>query len=161
MANIYDIQNIQKNGQVVDEPKKLDSIEIAQKLAATDWKLFQLLINTTIHIYYIQIFFGILTLIGMLIMAGLNDNWFVNTITFGTLTEAGAAIFIVGIVGAFICGVVSFLIATALIVSRGISILGGICIAILSVCLVGLLCPVINILPIMWLWCLYVVIHNK
>ncbi|MEX0912926.1 MAG: hypothetical protein WDZ56_00175 [Candidatus Paceibacterota bacterium] len=124
------------------------------------WRVFGQVSFATSFIYPIQIFFAVISFIGFAAMSGIEADWVLsalNTVSFDTLDEAGGGLFVVGMVGAFLCGFISFLVATAMYISLGYNILHNFSLLILTLCLAGLLFPILNLFPLMLLWYLYFV----
>lgn len=123
------------------------------------WRNFALVAGLTSLVYPLQIWCGIVCLVGFSALAGVESDWLLSTIDFGTfgkLSEAGGGLFIAGGAAAFLCGFVSFLGATVIFTSVNRSILHDESLLILTLCLVGLLLPVINLFPVMLFWYWYV-----
>ncbi len=122
------------------------------------WRNFALVTGLTSIVYPFQLFFSILTIIGFGALAGIESDWLLSAIdfgTFGTITQAGGGLIVLGMAGAFLCGFVSFLGATTVYSALDRSILHGWSILILTFCFMGLLLPIINIFPVMLLWYYY------
>lgn len=119
--------------------------------------LMSRIILFTVKIYIVQIFFGILSLIGFAILGGQGSYLLsaADFITFGTVENAGGGLFLLGAAGAFICGFLTFLVTAPFFGQKNLALFGPI---IAAACLAGLLCPVLNLFPLMWLWCLYMVL---
>lgn len=122
------------------------------------WRNFALVVWATSIIYPIQLFFGAISLVGFGVLAGIETDWLVASIdlgTFGAASEAGGGLLIVGMTGAFLCGFISFLIASVIYSVVNKSVLHGFGILVLTICMVGLLCPIINLFPVMLFWYWY------
>lgn len=127
--------------------------------AAGGWRMFLFITAATTKVYIIQIFFAVICFIGLALLGGLESSWMAaaDFVTFGSVENIGAGLFILGGAGAMLCGIVTAMVASALSLQ---SPLRGLSPLILTVCLVALLCPVVNFFPIMWLWCLYMAWPN-
>lgn len=128
------------------------------------------MITATVWIYIIQIFFGVLSLVGYMILGGIETSGFFSAadiVLFGSATEMGAGLFLLGGVGAALCGFVTYLIALSmsktskkfLASGKGKTDMFGP--LVVTACLVALLCPVVNLFPVMWLWCLYATLFSR
>ncbi len=143
-----------------------DFVKISDKLNAdaASFKLFTTSISYTVIIYIIQLCLALIALIGLGLMSETESNWVMsalNWVTFNSIQEAGTGVFLIGIAGSMICGLVTWFVAAALYTGSGEDVLGGFSILVISVCLVLLLCPIINLFPIMWLWSLYMFLRDK
>lgn len=133
--------------------------EGAQAIAG--WGVFWACVAYTLPVYFVQIFFGIVTLVGFGIMAGVDHSWIFSAVdiaSFGSVAEAGGVLWLFGAVGAMFCGLFTALMVYGVSSLRYLSLKpGGMwSLLILVFCTVALLCPVFNLFPVMWLWCLYV-----
>lgn len=125
------------------------------------WGVFWASVAYTLPVYFVQIFFGIVTLVGFGIMAGVDHSWIfsaVDIVSFGSVAEAGGFLWLLGSVGAMLCGLITALMVYGVNSVRSISLKPGglLSLLILVFCTGMLLCPVLNLFPIMWLWCLYI-----
>ena len=142
------------------KPKKIvmPSVKTESRNIVLAWRNFALVAGATSIIYPIQLFFSILTLIGFGVLAGIESDWLLSAVnfgTFGTVAQAGGGLVVLGMAGAFLCGFISFLGATTIYSAIDRSILHGWSILILTLCFMGLLLPIINILPVMLFWYYY------
>lgn len=140
----------QKPRKVIAPSVKKDSRNIV--LA---WRNFALVASLTSLVYPLQIFFGVLTLIGFGALTGIESDWLLSAInfgTFGTIAQAGGGLVVLGMAGAFLCGFISFLGATTIYSALDRSILHGWSILILTLCFMALLLPIVNIFPVMLIW---------
>lgn len=97
-------------------------------------------------------------------MGGGEADWLVSaadSLTFGSVTNIAVGFFWIGAAGAFLCGIITYAVALAIFIAHGTDGLRGINLLVLSVCLVGLLCPVLNFFPLVWLWCLYMTLASE
>lgn len=158
------IKNVQAVSSVmrprrISNKIKLPSAQANMKKSVSHWKSFGRVFSATSIIYTIQIFFGVICLVGLGISLGIESDLLLSaadTVTFGTASEAGNGLLVVGMAGAFLCGFISFLVAAVMYSASGQSILKGFSLLVLAVCLGGLLCPIINLLPLMLFWYLYI-----
>lgn len=123
------------------------------------WRNFAFVTGATSIIYPIQIFFGVINLVGFGILVGIESDWLLSAIDFGTFgatTEAGGGLLVLGMAGAFLCGFVGFLGATVVYTAVGKSILHDWSLLILTLCFVGLLLPIISLFPVMLFWYRYI-----
>lgn len=136
-------------------------ISINQAMRAKEvWSVFLRTITIT-SIFYLaaQIYFAIATVVGLMMALGLEDSLILSTVdylTFGTVEVAGQSLLIVGMIGALICGMLTFVVSTAIFYLGNCNPFRGVSVLILVTCIVALLMPFINLLPVMWLWNLYV-----
>lgn len=121
-------------------------------------------ISATVWIYVIQIFFGVLSLIGYAVLGGLGTGVLfsaTDVVLFGSVTNIGAGLFLLGGAGAALCGFITYLIVLSLSKTSRKFLASGngktdmFGPLIVAACVTALLCPIVNLLPIMWLWCLY------
>lgn len=117
--------------------------------------IFWRVVAMTWYPYPIQVAFGVICLLGLGIAGGLDDS-IVDWITFGTAVEMGGALLLVGLVGTLIFGALLAAGEAIALSIEGVNPLRGMSWLILAICTLLHLCPIINIFPIMWLWCLYV-----
>lgn len=128
------------------------------------WRILSLSITATSWIYPIQIFFAILTLIGIAAMTGTKTDWLlqaVDFLSFGSVSALGVGLFWLGAAGALLCGFITYVLAVSIYSMNNIDGMQGLNLLILAVCLAGLLCPIINFIPLVWLWCLYTALTNE
>lgn len=150
-----------QNEEGISEPEK-DKGGMFGKIL--NWRYFMMVVGATSPIYSIQIFFAILTLIGFAALGGTSTDWLFSAadfVTFGSVTNAAGAIFWLGAIGAFICGCVTYAISMPIYSFAGLDGMRGINPIILVICLIGLLCPIINFFPLVWVWCLYMVMNDS
>lgn len=117
--------------------------------------IFWRVVAMTWYPYPIQVAFGIICLLGLGIAGGIDDS-IVDWITFGTAVEMGGALLLVGLVGTLIFGALLAAGEAIVLSIEGVNPLRGMSWLVLAICTLLHLCPIINIFPIMWLWCLYV-----
>lgn len=139
------------------KPKKVvvPSVKKDSRNIVLAWRNFAFVTALTSLVYPLQIFFGVLTLIGFGILTGIESDWLLSAIdfgTFGTIAQAGGGLTVLGMAGAVLCGFISFLGATTIYSAVDRSILHGWSILILTFCFIGLLLPVINLFPVMLFW---------
>lgn len=127
------------------------------------WPVFWRTLAATGVIYGVQIYFAIACILGLAILAGIDDSFVLSAldvVTFGTASGAGGALLILGMVGSMLCGLLTFIVSAGIFNLSNIQSFQGFSIVILALCSAILLLPVANFLPVMWLWNLYVAISN-
>ena len=118
----------------------------------------------TIWIYLIQIFLGTFTLLGAAGLGYINTDWWyglADSISFGTLSEAGLSFYIVGVAGTLVCSIVIALIAGFTYSVRGVKIMGGLSLLVLTLCFCLHVLPFFNMLPLVWFWCFYLLVTSR
>lgn len=161
IKNVRTARSTRPAKRTQQKPKKKVVISSAKKDSRNTilaWRNFALVAGLTSLVYSIQIFFGVLTLIGFGVLAGVESDWLLSAINFGTfdtIAQAGGGLVVLGMAGAFLCGFISFLGATTIYSALDRSILHGWSILILTFCFMALLLPIINIFPVMLLWYYY------
>jgi len=109
--------------------------------------------------YKFQIIFGIIALVGFFSMGVIDSSSVlsvVNTVTFGFNNASAQALWLIGTVGALISGgFIAFATAKPLSMAGGHPASGG-SILVLAVCFTLHLAPIVNIFPIMAIWCAFV-----
>lgn len=123
--------------------------------AATGISTFLQVIAKTWYPYPVQVAFGVVCFLGLAIMGGLDDS-IVDKIAFGTAVDMGGALFLVGLGGTLIFGILLAAAEAILLSAQGVNPLRGMSWLILAICILLHLAPILNLFPIMWLWCLYV-----
>lgn len=128
--------------------------------AAIVWQTFlRTLMVTSVFYLAFQLYFGIACLIGAAILFGIDSSFVLtgaDTLTFGTTSSASGVLFIIGMVGAMLCGLITFVISAAIFAASKCRILHGFSLLILTVCTITLLIPILNLFPIMWFWNWYI-----
>ena len=118
----------------------------------------------TIWIYLFQLMCATLAIVGLSAITKTEDSWWAaaaDFITFGSLSGVGLTMFFFGIVGTFICGLITFLVAISFYSMRGVKAFKGVSIIVLGLGFSAYLTPILNFVPWIWLWCLYVVKSNQ
>ena len=114
------------------------------------------IVEVTIIVYLWQLAFAVLAIIGLGLATANADSWLITIATFGLGGIGGKTIMAVGLVTTLLLGAVSFLIAIGIYMSRRINCWRGLSIPLIALGLCCYITPFLNLLPIMWLWCLYV-----
>lgn len=138
-------------------------LELKGTAAIAVWPVFLRTLAITSIFYGIQIYFAISHLAGLALLSGIDSSYILSVadlLTFGTASNAGIGLMVVGMVGAMLCGLITFAVSTVIFYSGGCRPFKNFSLVTLSVCTVVLLMPILNFLPIMWLWCLYVAWSN-
>lgn len=127
------------------------------------WPVFGRSLAITACFYGIQIYFAIACLFGLALVAGVDSSIVltgIDLLTFDTLSGAGGAVLILGMVGALLCGLLIFIVSAGIFTLSNLSPFRGLSILVLAACSTLLLIPILNLLPIMWLWNLYVTVSK-
>lgn len=134
------------------------------KRAEVAWSAFFKTITSTSIIYLsAQLCLAVICLLGILLMFGLENSFVLtaaDTLTFGSVSGLGAAMYLLGGASILICGFSTFVISVSIFYYSKIDPFRGLSVFILAICTVGLLIPILNIFPLMWLWNLYVAWTN-
>lgn len=143
---------------------QLPNLSNAAKLVDR-WTTFSLVVGSTTKFYFVQVFFGVLCLIGYALLGGLEASYLFSAAdlaTFGSIQNIGGGLFTLGAAGAFLFGgMIIYTVALGFYSARGQNFLGIFSPLVVVFCMVALLCPLINLFPIMWLWCLYMTIADE
>lgn len=125
------------------------------KAARAAW----VIVSATAVIYPAQLIFAVLTLLGLagLISAG---GWVGYADLLGVFQTSAESMFVIGLLGSLVISILSVLAAALLFLVNGVSSFHGLSPVILALCFAAYLIPVVNFLPCVWLWCLYVVISQ-
>jgi hypothetical protein len=75
----------------------------------------------------------------------------------GITSNLGMLMFSAGTFGVLIVGIISFLIASSFFQMRGINCWKSLSVIIMALCFCGYIIPGINLMPLIWFWCIYVV----
>ena len=116
------------------------------------------IISSTVWLYIMQIPFAVLSIISLGALSGIGKNWWSNileTVTFGGFSELGLVFFFTGVIGAFICGMVTMMIAIFIYSVRGVNVFSGTKLLTMPLVMVGYLFPIFNLFPLVWIWCLF------
>lgn len=115
------------------------------------------IIASTSALYPVQFAMAALTLGGLAALVTVDTTWVGYADLFGWFSDFGLELLFVSLMIAFVIGVLTFFVAIGLFVVRGVNINRGVSIIVAAICLALYATPVLNFLPWMWLWCLYVV----
>lgn len=145
---------------VANIPASMATVKRAGEIAAgTGLFLAAIADPLAIGAYIIQIAFAVISLIGLGLIGSVDSSSLLTVAdygSFGSLSGLGQALFLIGLIGALIFGALLAAAGAIFISLRGASPWRGHSVFILAICTLLHLCPIINIFPIMWLWCLYV-----
>ncbi len=115
-----------------------------------------IIVGTAI-LYPIQFVMAALTLGGLAALVTLDTSWLGYADLFGWFSDFGMELLFVSLMLNFVIGFLTFMVAVGVYVIRGVTISRGISIIIAAVCLALYATPILNFIPWMWFWCLYVV----
>ncbi len=155
-----------KKPTVVSNTNSSPAVKLAEKVAQAElvWPIFvRTLTFTSVFYLSAQLYLGILSLIGTLLFFGIDSSYTLSAadlVSFGSIEGMGLVMYIIGIVGSLLCGLLTFIVSFTLFVMRGIKCFRGFSLLVLVLCTVGLLIPVLNIFPVMWFWNWYVAWTN-
>lgn len=127
------------------------------------WSVFWRTIAVTTVIFGIQIYFSIACLLGLALVAGIDESIVlagIDAVTFGTVSGAGGAVLILGMVGSVLCGLLTFIVSAGIFSLNNVQSFRGFSILVLAACSTALLVPILNFLPIMWLWNFYIAVSS-
>lgn len=109
--------------------------------------------------YAFQVFFALICFIGFAALGGIDQSSLLGAVDqalFGTGSEFSAALYLIGTVGALLCGGIIAAVTTPVLKLFGSHPFGGGSILVLAVCTGLHLVPILNLFPIMGIWCLFV-----
>lgn len=109
--------------------------------------------------YMFQLAFALIGLVGYVSMGTVDSSNVlsaIDTVGFGTITDMASALWIIGTLGALISGAIIAALATIPLKRAGGHPAGGGSIFVLAGCVTAHLCPILNLFPIMALWCVFV-----
>lgn len=113
--------------------------------------------------YAFQVIFAIFGLLGLAVMGGLDTSGalsaFDSTI-FGTGSSFGQFLFAIGLVGTMICGLILAAVAAPILKVAGGDPISGASLAVLCICTFMHLIPILNLFPVMALWCIFVILYK-
>jgi hypothetical protein len=115
------------------------------------------IITTTAFIWPVQLVFAAISIAGLGTVVALDTEWIGYLDLFGWVSDSGLEILVISLIIVFIIGFLIMMTAIFIYTIRGISIVRGMSIFVMAVCLALYAVPVFNLLPWMWFWCLYVV----
>lgn len=128
------------------------------------WSVFmRTLLSTAIIYLAAQLYFGLATFVGLLWLLGIDTSTVlsgIDYVLFGTISDAGVALFFIGMGGALVCGHLTVIVSAVIFYMGKCNPFRGYSLIILTICTVGLLMPIINLFPIMWFWNWYVAWTN-
>lgn len=115
------------------------------------------IIAGTAILYPVQFVMAALTLGGLAALVTIDTTWIGYADIFGWFSDFGAELLFISLMIVFVIGVLTFFVAVGVFVFRGVNINRGISIIVAAVCLALYATPLLNFVPWIWLWCLYVV----
>lgn len=115
------------------------------------------IIGSTAILYPVQFIMAALTLGGIAALVTLDTTWIGYADIFGWFSDFGMELLFISLMIGYVVGVLTFFVAIGVFVIRGVNINLGISIIVAAVCLALYATPLLNFLPWIWLWCLYVV----
>lgn len=125
---------------------------ITNAISAT-WSI----IGLTWILFLIQLVFAAFELAGFGALVTLVESWLGYADVFGIIGTGSEIFWYIGMGGTLIIGIFTLIIAMAVYLLRGVEMGRGISPIIAAICLCLYLVPVVNLLPWMWGWCVYVI----
>lgn len=125
------------------------------------WRSFRYILLINGLIYSAQLLFAVIQIIGL---AGLfaADSWIGLLDFLNIIGNTGLEVFMIGLVGSYAIGLLMLIIAISIFFFSSIKILPTpASLVILFFCHIAYLIPILNIVPWMVIWSLYLVFKNS
>lgn len=123
------------------------------KAASAAW----FIVGMTWILYMIQFVFAAVSLVGLSGLAVLDDGWAGYADVFGLLSDTAEITTYVGMGITTVMGIFTLIMAIAIFLFRRVDIAKGHSVPLMAVCFALNAVPGTNIVPWVWVWCLYVV----
>ena len=108
-------------------------------------------------LYPVQLCVGAVSLAGLSVLVAVEGTWAGWLDAFGWFSSVGEELFFIAMGINLVIGVLTLMFAFLVFSLRGVSINRGISLIVAAICFSMYAAPVLNLLPWIWLWCLYVV----
>lgn len=115
------------------------------------------IIGITWILYVVQFIFAILSLIGMASLLAYDSSLVDYLDFFDFASDGGEMVMYTGMFISFAMGILTFIVALAIFVSRRVDSGRSLSIFVAALCFSSYAVPGLNLIPWAWLWCLYVV----
>lgn len=113
-----------------------------------------------VYLYALQVILWAINLVGLISLAAIEESWVMYLDVFGISNIGAESIFFVSMALLFLIGLSTLILAIGTYITNKpirVKISGDLSIWIAAACLTLYLAPVINLVPWMIFWCLYVV----
>ena len=118
------------------------------------------IVRLGMYIYVLQIILWALNLVGLISLAAIDESWIMYLDVFGLSNIFAESLFFISLALLFLIGLCTLIMAIVIYEANRpvkIKISGDLSLWIAAACLTLYLAPVLNIVPWMIFWCLYVV----